>query len=67
MPRPEVIVFPGGLGTRGLMRDEPMLAHWLALDHLSELVELVELVRRHRGRLAGTYTFRLDPPLPHRR
>jgi putative intracellular protease/amidase len=32
VPHPDVIVFPGGYGTRGLMRDEHMLA-WLRAAH----------------------------------
>jgi transcriptional regulator GlxA family with amidase domain len=32
VPEPEVIVVPGGLGTRSLMTDEPML-EWLAHAH----------------------------------
>jgi transcriptional regulator GlxA family with amidase domain len=32
LPDPDVIVVPGGLGTRALMRDEPMLS-WLRRAH----------------------------------
>jgi putative intracellular protease/amidase len=32
LPRPDVIVFPGGIGTRALMRDERVLA-WLREAH----------------------------------
>src|SRR5947209_3228881 len=36
LPEPEVIVVPGGFGTRALMNDEPTLA-WLRGAHASSL------------------------------
>jgi transcriptional regulator GlxA family with amidase domain len=36
LPHPDVIVMPGGFGTRALMTDEPMLA-WLRAAHAASL------------------------------